>query len=126
LVNLALLSLALFSGCAVTVPNTRFCAVAGIMEGGMDCFHTLSDEEDHIEPLAIKTFLEAQDALTDAQGKVVQSAHAAAICQPMEDWGLEHQALEQACTKLGAACSYDIQKMVNSVTAKVGHLGVTK
>lgn len=116
----------LVSGCAVTVPNTRFCAVAGIMEGGMDCFHTLSDDEDHIEPTEIKNFLEAAPDLKDSKGVVLQAGHGAAICQPMEDWGKEHEALEAACQKLGAACSYDIQKMVNSVTAKVNRLGVAQ
>lgn len=96
------------------------------MEGGLDCFHTLSDEEDHVEPLEIKNFLEAMPEIKDSKGKVIQEAHGAAICQPMEDWGKEHQALELACQKLGASCSYDIRKLVDGVNSKVSKLGVEK
>jgi hypothetical protein len=93
------------------------------MEGGMDCFHTLSDEESHIEPLKIKDLLESMPEIKDDKGKIIQEAHGAAICQPMEDWGKEHAALELACEKLGASCSYEIQKMIDDVNKKVGKLG---
>lgn len=89
----------------------------------MDCFHTLSDEEEAIPAVKIRDFLEAQVEIKDAKGKVVQEAHGAAICQPMEDWGKEHTALELACQKLGASCTYEIRKIIEDVTKKVGNLG---
>lgn len=116
---LALLMVLTSFGCAVQIPNTRFCAVAGVEEAGMDCFHTLSDEEETIPPGKIKDFLEARPEIKDSKGKVIQEAHGAAICQPMEDWGAEHTALEQACQKLGAACTYEIKQLIDNVTKKV-------
>lgn len=117
-----LVSSILLTSCAVTIPNTRFCSVAGVMEAGMDCFHTLSDDENHIEPVAIKAFLESEGAITDEKGNVLVQGHGAAICQSSEDWGAEHTALELACQKLGASCTMDIRKMIDSVTKKVDRL----
>lgn len=80
----------------------------------MDCFHTLSDEEEHVEPSGIREFLESSDT------------HGAAICQSSDDWSKDHTALEEACQKLGAACSYDIRKMIDGVNQKVQRLGGNK
>lgn len=88
----------------------------------MDCFHTLSDDEEAIPATSIKGFLESQSEIKDSKGNLIQASHGAAICQPMEDWGREHAALEAACQKLGAACTYEIQKMIDNVTRKVGAL----
>jgi hypothetical protein len=96
--------------------------VAGVMEAGMDCFHTLSDDEETIPAAGIKDFLEAMPEIRDANGNVIQAAHGAAICQPVEDWAKEHTAMEQACEKLGASCSYDIRKMIDDVNRKVSAL----
>lgn len=90
----------------------------------MDCFSTLSDDQETLLPLDIKEFLEARAEVKDFQGNVIQTAHGAAICQPMEDWGKEHEALELACQKLGASCTYDMKKLIASVTGKVNQLGV--
>lgn len=106
-------------GCAVQIPDTRFCAVAGVEEAGMDCFHTLSNDEEVIPASGIKDFLEARPEIKDANGKLIQEAHGAAICQPMEDWGAEHMALEQACQKLGASCTYEIKQLIDNVSAKI-------
>lgn len=115
----SLFSLVLLTSCSVQIPNVKGCAVAGVMEAGMDCFHTLSDEEESISPEEIKNFLEAMPEIRDLNGNVIQEAHGAAICQPSADWEKEHAALESACEKLGASCSYDIRKAIENVNSKV-------
>lgn len=125
--SLASLILFSLSGCAgVKIPNTKFCAVAGIEEGGLDCFHTLDDSYEHIAPEDIKTFLESQSEIRDENGNVLQSEHMPAICQPGEDYAKEHVTLELACQTLGKACSYDMQKLIDSVNAKMKKLGSAK
>lgn len=116
------LLLSVLSGCAVHIPNTKFCAVAGVMEAGMDCFYTLSEDEERIPAAEIKYFLESMPDLKDASGKVIKKGHGAAICQSSEDWGREHAALDLACQKLGASCTYEIRKMIDDVNRKVENL----
>lgn len=87
----------------------------------MDCFSTLSDEEETIRPEEIRYFLEAVPVQTDYQGNVTP-AHGAAICQSSEDWSKEHTALELACQKLGASCTYDIKKIITDVDTKMQKL----
>ncbi len=121
LIGMIILLLAMDS-CAVTIPNTKVCAVAGVMEAGMDCVDTLDNTETTIAPKDIRGFLEAIEEVDDPSGNVLQAPRGPAICESMADWGLEHAALEAACQKLGAACTYDIRQQINNVTAKVNAL----
>lgn len=116
------LTLLALNSCAVQIPNVKACAVAGVLEAGMDCIHTLSDDESYIPALEIREFLEPQESILGEDGSVLVQGHGAAICQSSEDYAKEHAALEAACQKLGPGCSYDIKKIINSVNAKVESL----
>lgn len=79
----------LLSGCGITVPNLRPCAVAGKIEHGGICAETLSDKK------TTKSFREMIELL-EGRG----SEGAAVIFSP-EDWGKIKTFVEQACRKLG-------------------------
>lgn len=92
----ALLLLASCGGC-ITVPETRACAVAGVMSAGANCAYTLSGKT---EELSLGEFLEFLEP-TDDRGP--------AICQSSDDFNKMKTALEQACKKLGPRCSYELR-----------------
>lgn len=99
---LSLFALALsfvFASCAVTVPNTRVCAVAGVMAAGADCAYTRSDK---MESLTLAELIELLEA-----GAMIQSA---------QDWNKNATVIEQLCKMLGPKCNYEeVKKSVNRV-----------
>lgn len=106
---LSLFSLAL-SGCGVTIPNTKVCAVAGRLSAGADCAYTLSPKTEEMNLDEFITFLEP----TETRG--------AALCQSAEDWNKLKTALELACKKLGSACKKEAQETIKTVGANVSAL----
>lgn len=103
------LILLVLSGC-VTVPNTEVCTVAGVLSAGADCAMTLSSDT---RQMTMDEFLEFL-LPNDKRG--------GAMCQSVEDWNKQKTALEQACDKLGKACSYDIREAINKVTKNIDKL----
>lgn len=110
------LLLCLLSGCGITIPNTRVCAVSGLMTAGADCAWTLSDETEEMNLDQLIEFLEPRVATETLP------ARGAAICQSAEDWNKQKTALEQACKKMGRWCTFEVKAMAESMQARVDAL----
>jgi hypothetical protein len=115
-------SLAL-SGCATTVPNTRVCAVAGVLTAGADCAHTLSDETESLTLEQFIDFLEPAPERPDpAHPGQVLPARGPAMCQSADDWGKAKTALEQLCEKAGSRCTYEMKQKLAEVAGRIDRL----
>lgn len=86
------------SSCRVSFPDVKICSVAGILMAGADCSFTGHSENSE---MGAKEFI---DWLENG-----------AICMSSEDRAREKSAIEQACTKLGAGCSFEIRQMIQSI-----------
>jgi hypothetical protein len=97
----------LLSGCAITVPNTRVCSIAGVISAGANCAWTLSEQTEEMTLDQFIEFLEPNDT------------RGGAICQSSDDWNKMKTALEQACKKLGPNCSYEVQQELEASARRV-------
>ena len=88
----------------VTIPNTRKCSVAGLLDAGMICAETITGKTSEMNLLETIEFLEPQP----------EGARAGAICQSAEDYRREKDALEQACRMLGNRCTPEIQHAIGA------------
>jgi site-specific DNA-cytosine methylase len=104
--KISLISFAIaVSSCAcITVPITTHCSVAGKLAAGMDC----SDSTGKITELSLEETIEflEPDELTGRAG---------AICQSTADYTAIKTALDQACRKLGKACSYALRTAAKDI-----------
>lgn len=103
------------SGC-VTIPNTRSCQVAGVLNAGMICAESLTDHTSDMTLSQAIDFLEPQAERPDPEnpGKTLP-ARAGAICRSADDESKLKTALEEACRELGSRCSYEIQQTILSI-----------
>lgn len=110
--------LALSLSACVTVPNTKACAVKGILSAGAICAETLTGLTSEMTFDEFLTFLEAQPDTSDPNhlGEI-RPGHAAAIVQSADDWNKQKTALEQACRELGNSCSYQIKEALARMQA---------
>lgn len=99
----------LLSGCKVTFPDTKECSVAGRIIAGADCAHTGHDE---------KTEMDA--------GEFIKFLEDGAICSSREDYGRRMDAIEQACTKLGAGCAFEVKQAIAQAKLNTAMLGKKK
>lgn len=111
----------LVSGCkTISIPNTEICAVAGVMSAGANCVETLTDNTREMTLDQFLEFLEPQEVVKDATtGKTIRPERGAAICQSAKDWNAMKTALEEACEKLGDACTYDIRESLSKMTGAI-------
>lgn len=107
LILFVLVLLVLLNSCAhIEIPNTEVCTVAGKMSAGADCSMTLSDETREMNMDEFLEFLEPSE----------KENRGGAMCQSVSDWNKQKTALEQACEKLGKACTYEIRAVLSKVT----------
>ena len=100
------MSLVLLNSCAsVQVPNTEVCAVAGKVQYGANCVHTLSDETREMQFEEFIKFLEPSN----------NPPKGAALCQSSDDWNKQKTALEEACKILKDKCTYQIQQAIANI-----------
>lgn len=97
------------SGCTVTLPNARVCTVAGTMSAGANCAYMNTPEIEQLDLDQWMAFLEP-NAETQKSG---------ALCISDKDFRDIKTALEQACSKMGTACTKDTKKNLAQVSAKI-------
>lgn len=120
---LCTISLVALPSCkTITIKNTEACAVAGVMSAGMDCANTLKRDTREMTLDETIAFLEPQEEVVDAEGKVIKPARGAAICQSAADWNYQKTTLEIACKELGKMCSYELQQAIQSLSTNIGAL----
>lgn len=116
---LSLVVLIFLSSCQhtkVKVPNTEFCAVAGVISAGADCGQTLSPATREMTLDEFIDFLEPQPERPnpDRPGEMLPEK-GAAICQSAKDYNRNQTALEIACVKLGNNCDAEMQSTISTV-----------
>lgn len=119
---LAILSIAalLLSGCkSIPIKNKSYCAVAGVMQAGMNCAESLSTEKYELTFEEMIDFLEPQSERKDPKTGKTLPARAGAICQSAEDATQSFTELDQACRALGSACSYEVKEVINKMGASL-------
>ena len=122
LLSLSLLASALLSSCAhITVPDTEVCAVAGLIDAGADCVHTIQSGRRSMSLEQLIVFLEAQPEYVDADG-VWHPARGAALIMSADDWNKMKTTLEQACEKLGNQCTYEMRATYETIKNNVGSI----
>lgn len=97
----------------IKIPDTEVCAVSGVMAAGADCVNTLSYNQRSMTLDQWVDFLEPQQ-MKVIDGKVVRRERGPALCQSSEDWNKQKTELEKICKKIGAACTYEMQKQIDS------------
>lgn len=99
-----ILSATAISSCAsVTFPNARICSVAGRLQAGMDCAFTGSDKTQEMNMREAIDFLEA-----------------GALCMSSQDYLKQKNAIEKLCYDAGSKCSYETQKQIEKLNARIG------
>lgn len=84
----------ILSGCnKVEFPDITICSVAGIFAAGMNCEATGHDESTQMNA-----------------AKMIRWLEGGAVCMSAEDRKKEQIARDQACVKLGAACTYEMKQ----------------
>lgn len=114
----------LLSGCAaITVPNTRFCSVAGTISAGADCAYTLTDRTEEMDLEEFIDFLEPQLERPDPKKPgAILPERGGAICRSSQDEAALMIALEQACRKLGTTCQPQVLKQIKSARSRAARL----
>lgn len=105
-------SLALLSGCTITLPDVKVCAVAGMMSAGSDCAYTISGETSSMDLNQWIEFLEPQ----------VEPARGAAMCMSSSDFAKIKTVIEQACKKLGTSCTKEAKANLSRVSTIIDEL----
>lgn len=100
---LSLFAIQALSACAVKFPDVKTCTVAGVILAGADCDYT-----GHAEPseMGMEAFI---NWLEDEQ----------ALCVSSKDYVRQKSAAEQACTKLGPSCSYEVRKSLEEMSGRI-------
>lgn len=106
----------ILNGCSrnVIIPDTKYCAAAGSLLAGADCFHTISDEYEHLN-------LDEYIAFIQATGD-----KPAAISQSYEDFGKIKTTLEVMCAILGDRCTYEQKQMLQRLDKNFKQMGKIK
>lgn len=103
----------IFVSCAhIKVPNTEVCAVAGVVAAGADCAETQTKKTRSMNMDMFIEWLEPDE----------KTQRGAALCQSSDDWNKQKTALETACRKLGVGCTYEMKKVIASVTGNIENL----
>lgn len=97
------------SACSTTIPNTRFCSVAGRLEAGMNCAFALEDRTEELDVVQAIAFLEPQ--LEPPQG--------GAICMSSKDFQDLKTALDKACSLLKGRCR---KAQIEQISARLDKL----
>lgn len=113
--------ISLVSGCGITKPDVKMCAVAGVLSAGADCVHTLSTETNSMTLDETIQFLEAQPDRADPKdpNRIIKG-HAAALMIASEDWTKIKNTIEAACLKVG--CTKEIASTVASIDGQISSL----
>jgi hypothetical protein len=103
------------SGC-VTIPNSKFCTVAGVLSAGANCAESLTEKTSEMTLDQFIDFLEPQSERDDPDhpGQKLP-ARGGAICQSSDDFTKIKTSLEKACRELGSRCSYEVQHAIESL-----------
>lgn len=111
-----LLSLVLIStcSCAVVVPNTKVCAVAGVLQAGAVCTETLTGVESEMTFEEFVAWVEPDVTPGQERGP--------AVLMSSKDYAEAQTALEQACRVLGARCTPAVKKTIRTVKRNVDKL----
>lgn len=108
------------NGCKeITIKNSEFCAVSGILAAGMDCANSLKPDTREMNLDETIAWLEPAAAVIDSNGKVVVPAKGSAICQSSNDFTNNKTTLETACRMLGKKCSYELQQVISKMDETV-------
>lgn len=117
---ISLCLLLLLTSCSIAPPNIKACAVAGVMSAGADCVYTLSEDRETMNLDELIVFLEPQEERVDPKNPEKKlPARGPAILIPSEDWVKLKTFIQQACKKLGNACSVSIQKKIDLAVGNV-------
>lgn len=87
----------------------------------MDCIWTLSEEESELSFAQMVEFLEPVPEHTTPEGVHIPE-RGAALCQSDADWTKLKTVLDQACLKLGKACSHEAQETIAQVSMQMDSL----
>lgn len=98
----ATLCVFLVSGC-VTIPNSRRCAIAGVITAGAICAETQTNKTYDLD------FAQTLDLLEPHDGKP------GAIIIPFDDYMAEKQAYEKACRLLGNRCQREFKQVIDGM-----------
>lgn len=115
---LSLSVLLLLVNCGTTsVPDTEACTVAGVIQAGMSCSHTLTPQTREADQAALFEFLEPQPERPDpANPGEILPARGGAVCQSAEDWNKLKTAAETACNLLKWRCTYEIKEAIRAMS----------
>jgi len=124
--SLSFLLLVLFSfaGCdpgeSIEIKDGTTCAVAGKLSAGLNCAHLRSDATFELDFNHAIEFLEARPERPDPDhpGQTLP-AKGAAICLPSADYATVATELELACRLLGKQCTYETQKLIAGIKARM-------
>lgn len=105
LLCLSLFATALLPSCAVKFPDVKVHTVAGRFQAGMNWAYTGHDETGEID---------AQEALEFLEG--------GALCLSSQDYLAQKNAIEEACYKLGSACSFEVKQVIQDVDKRIAAL----
>lgn len=112
--TLSLSTFVLLSGCSgLVIPDARICSVAGVMSAGMDCATTVSGKTETLNLDQSIAFLEPS---TERGG---------AMCMSTEDFTKLKMLIEQACDRLGRACTREVKKNIETVSHRIDGLIAT-
>lgn len=117
---LSLLGTALLaSSCvSVTIPNTRKCAVKGLILNGANCAETNTGITSELTYEELVDFIQAVPAHPDPAhpGQTIPDK-GAAIMISADDASREKTALEIACRALGKKCSFEMHQTIQTMNA---------
>lgn len=126
LLSSLLFSTILLSSCSnLEIKDTTGCAVAGIILAGADCFHTLTDDTEHLSTDDFLDMLEAKDAPYIDSNGVMIPAHPAAIVIPAADYVVIKTDLEILCANAGSSCTFEQKKILQRMSAFIKKLNIT-
>lgn len=104
--SLILLATTLLASCGhVEIPDIKIYSVAGDLQAGADFVHTGHDEIGEVSMHEIVKILE--------DGAIIMSS---------QDFKRNKTAIEQACYKLGKACSYEVRKAITDFNRRSDQL----
>ncbi len=110
-----LLFVILLSGCnTVEIKNVTLCAVAGKLSHGAICAESNTEKTYDLTLNEYIIFLEADEATKKGPALAMSSS----------DFTKMKTALEQACESLGSKCSYETQKVIETMEKMSVQLGL--
>jgi hypothetical protein len=130
LASCAIVALSLTGATCIQVPNTRACSSAGSLLHGAICAESLTgfrsdltwrEYNDMLEPQPERECVPVPGTTICAEqppadGVPVQlPERGGAICRSTDDENKIKTALEQACRKLGPACTYEVHLTIQAL-----------